>query len=204
MKLSQNKIQFIDTYLKNSEVFYVDIRYEMIDHIATAVEEKMTVENIDFYNAFKNYMAKNKTSVLKNNKESNSFSWIEIKKYLLFLVKPSMLVFGLLLILLYKFVDINALFSSDFTFSNLLFVLIVLISLFQIFYYYVILKKRFYSLEKSGITLFIIYYLQLFINLFFKEINSIVGLIFFYLIVGYFFYFFNEIKTFKKHKYTIA
>lgn len=53
MRLSKENIQFIDNYLKNSGVSYFDIRMEMLDHVATAVEQKMTVENLDFYDAFK-------------------------------------------------------------------------------------------------------------------------------------------------------
>jgi len=34
MKLTKEEIQFIDTYLVKSEVFYVDVRQEMIDHVA--------------------------------------------------------------------------------------------------------------------------------------------------------------------------
>ncbi|WP_329806792.1 hypothetical protein [Flavobacterium facile] len=69
MKLTKENIQFIDNYLKNSQVIYYDIRMEMLDHVATAVEQKMEVENLDFYDAFKNYMVINKTELLKLNKE---------------------------------------------------------------------------------------------------------------------------------------
>ena len=58
MLTSQN-IKFIDNYLKNSEVIYYDIRMEMLDHVATAVEQKMQTENLDFYDAFKSYMVVN-------------------------------------------------------------------------------------------------------------------------------------------------
>ncbi len=60
MKLTTENIKFIDNYLKNSEVIYYDIRMEMLDHVATAVEEKMEAENLDFYDAFKSYMVVNK------------------------------------------------------------------------------------------------------------------------------------------------
>ena len=88
MKLTKENLQFIDTYLKNNQVIYIDIRYEMIDHIATAVEEKMEEESLDFYNAFKNYMVIHKKPILKNNKNRYSYSWESIKQFLLFLVKP--------------------------------------------------------------------------------------------------------------------
>ena len=37
-KLTKENIQFIDNYLKNSDVIFDDIRMEMVDHVATAVE----------------------------------------------------------------------------------------------------------------------------------------------------------------------
>ena len=60
MSLSSENIQFIDNYLKNSEVIYYDIRMEMLDHVATALEHKMQAENLDFYDAFKSYMLSNR------------------------------------------------------------------------------------------------------------------------------------------------
>ncbi|MBD3725032.1 MAG: hypothetical protein IE891_09740, partial [Flavobacteriaceae bacterium] len=51
MSLNKEQIKFIDNYLKNSEVIYYDIRMEMLDHIASAVEQKMEAENLDFYDA---------------------------------------------------------------------------------------------------------------------------------------------------------
>ncbi len=70
MKLTREQIQFIDQYLLKSEVFFVDTRMELTDHIASAVEEKMQSENLDFYDAFKDYMIVNKKELLKQNKTS--------------------------------------------------------------------------------------------------------------------------------------
>lgn len=204
MKLTKENIQFIDTYLKNSEVFYMDIRLEMTDHIASAVEEKMEAENLDFYDVFKKYMIGNKAIILKNNKQRNSFSWTEIKNYLLFVIKPTTLLFAVLLFLLHQYVDINSYFSKEFTLNNLLFSLVISICLFQIVYYFIYLKKRFYSLEKSGKVLFILYYLQIFFIPISSDGNNILSLFFFYLIFAYFLYFFKEIRSFQKHKYNFA
>mgnify|MGYP003609994852 FL=1 len=74
MKLTAENIQFIDNYLKNSEVIYYDIRMEMLDHVATAVEQKMEAENLDFYDAFKSYMVVNKKEILKGKKLWSGFS----------------------------------------------------------------------------------------------------------------------------------
>ena len=91
MKLSKQEIQFIDNYLQKHDVVFVDIRAEMIDHIAAAVEEKMTKEGIDFYDAFKSYMITNSKAILKNNKENWSFSLSQIKTFFFFHILPSLI-----------------------------------------------------------------------------------------------------------------
>ena len=69
-KLNQEEIGFINTYLGNSNVIYLDIRMEMVDHIATAIEKQMNEgDTRDFYDMFKDYMVEHKASLLKNNKK---------------------------------------------------------------------------------------------------------------------------------------
>jgi len=63
MKLTKEQIIFIDTYLKNSGVEYLDIRGEMTDHVAAALEE----QEGDFYDNFKEYMLKHKQELLTSN-----------------------------------------------------------------------------------------------------------------------------------------
>ena len=41
MKLTKENIKFIDTYLENSNIIHIDIRMEMLDHIASVIETKM-------------------------------------------------------------------------------------------------------------------------------------------------------------------
>ena len=84
MSLSSENIKFIDNYLKNSEVIYYDIRMEMLDHVATAVEQKMEAENLDFYDAFKSYMVLNKKEVLKSNPKRFKLLGIALKNYFLY------------------------------------------------------------------------------------------------------------------------
>lgn len=62
-KLSNEQIQFIDNYLYNSGVRYIDIRSEMTDHVATALE---TMEG-DFGQNFSGYMISNKKELLSGN-----------------------------------------------------------------------------------------------------------------------------------------
>ena len=61
--LTPEQLQFIDNYLKNSGVKYLDIRYEMTDHVATALENSEG----DFYENFRLYMLDNKKSLLASN-----------------------------------------------------------------------------------------------------------------------------------------
>lgn len=73
-KLNKEDIQFIDTYLSNSDIFYEDIRIEMIDHVASEIEEKMNDgDKRGFYSIFKDYMVQNKASLEKQG--SKSFDW---------------------------------------------------------------------------------------------------------------------------------
>lgn len=73
MSLSKDELQFIDTYLKNSDVIYTDVRMELIDHIATAIEMELEENsNETFYEVFKAYMVTNKKSLLKNVEEQKT------------------------------------------------------------------------------------------------------------------------------------
>ena len=197
MKLTKENLQFIDTYLKNNQVIYIDIRYEMIDHIATAVEHKMKEERLDFYEAFKNYMLLNKTALLKNSKKSTSFSWLEIGTYLKYLISPILIAIGFLLVLTLKVVDISSYFSRSFTLGNLVFLLFITIVLFQIVYVNLYLKKKYYGIEKTSQILLILYLILPISN----ETNVGVSIFFLFLLFGYMVYFMSEISKFNKHKF---
>ncbi len=70
MALSKGDIIFIDRYLLNSGVEFLDIRMEMIDHIASAIETH--IKNGDkrsFYDIFKAYMLTHKQDLLQSNKK---------------------------------------------------------------------------------------------------------------------------------------
>ena len=70
MKLTKENIKFIDTYLENSNIVFADIRMEMVDHVASEIENRMNSNGQeDFYDIFKEYMLENKTRLLLNNKQ---------------------------------------------------------------------------------------------------------------------------------------
>ncbi len=67
MSLSRDELQFIDTYLKNSSINYIDVRLELTDHIATTTEHELEKKcGLTFYDAFKNYMVNHKKNLLEN------------------------------------------------------------------------------------------------------------------------------------------
>lgn len=67
MRLSNEELQFIDTYLENSSINYIDIRLELTDHIATTIEHELE-ENSEqtFYELFKSYMLRHKKHLMEN------------------------------------------------------------------------------------------------------------------------------------------
>lgn len=68
--LTNEDIQFIENYLENSDILYADIRMEITDHVASAIEERMeSGDDRGFYQTFKDYMIEHKAKLLQNNKE---------------------------------------------------------------------------------------------------------------------------------------
>lgn len=204
MNVSKQEIQFIDTYLQKHDVVFVDIRAEMVDHIAAAVEEKMATEGIDFYDAFKSYMIANSKAILKNNKENWYFSLSQIKNFFFFLVKPQMLVvFGLLLAVA-KLLEDNKSLNYFIQHSSHYFMhLIIFIALIELVYFWFILKKRFYYIEKNGQLLLILYWINLiFFDPFDKidNTNFYGAVVFLYLFLGYFLFSINHVRNFFKLK----
>lgn len=202
MKLTTENIKFIDNYLKNSEVIYYDIRMEMLDHVATAVEQKMEVENIDFYDAFKSYMVLNKKEILKGNKFWSIYSKDTILNFLKFLIHPLMILIGVSFYFFYENVEVSNYFSEAFTIRHLFYVIILILAFFQFIYFHLILKKRFFVLEKIAGLLMIIYYLQMFfVNQYNDEKPSVFTLtLFSYIIIAYLLYFSKEVYKFNTNQ----
>ena len=207
MRLDKQEIQFIDNYLQKHDFIFVDIRAEMIDHIATAVEDKMDKEAIDFYDAFKSYMITNRKDILKNNKQNWSYSFSEIKKFTLFIVKPQMLVVLGLLLAISKLLEYNKSLNYFIAHSSRYFLWsIFFISIIQLVYFYFILKKRFYYIEKNGQLLAILYWLDLlFLDIFDETGKSYFygTLIFLYLFLGYILFSITQIRNFFKLKLNV-
>ena len=162
-QLSSEKIQFINSYLEKSDVVFIDIRAELTDHIASAVEEKMEAENLDFYKAFKDFMVHNKKELLK---ERNHFL-PSIVRFSKTLYKWYNLVIAVLVAITFYFISETILPSIN----VLIFTLIMCFCLYQTANV-IITKKRFAYLEQVTFSLTVIYFGSLFFNGFYKDFQG--------------------------------
>ena len=151
--LSKEEIQFIDTYLKNSDVRFADIRMEMVDHVASELENRMSEDGTDFYDTFKWYMAENKSSLLKQNR--NYLNEAEKKLFKqLFRNIASWQGFSILVVSFLVVFFLKQLFNSDW-----LEVLPLILNLVAFGVYgnrIMKLKLRFSAFEHIGIYLFVL------------------------------------------------
>ncbi|WP_296147199.1 hypothetical protein [uncultured Flavobacterium sp.] len=200
-QLSREEIQFINAYLKKSEVIYDDVRAELVDHIASAVEDKIDQENLAFYDAFKDFMIHNKKEILKKR----NYFLPSILSFGKTLYKPYNLVLGVLICILFyllpQFIDGQKILQKIHLF---LFYGMWIFVFFQAIYIYVISKKRFIYLEKTTFSLMAIYYVNLFSNGFYTDFygNSItLGITFFLFLTFLIYYILTVIKFKEKYSF---
>ena len=204
-KVTIQDLKFIDNYLKKSEIFYDDVRMELTDHIASAVEEKMLIENSDFYDAFKSYMIENKKDLIKKFSGSGLISFQPIKSFGLFLTKPLSLYLLLFYIcILYAFEDkVNKeLFVLDFYSFWMGF--IILFGLSHQIFFGLNKKKRFFAIEQ---TFFVLLIFQYMLNFSVNSSQTSTAKIFYYysllvfLTSVFLLFYFNRIKNYYNNKH---
>ncbi|OZV70801.1 hypothetical protein [Winogradskyella aurantia] len=165
--LNKEQIQFINNYLDNSNVIYADIRTEMVDHVASEIEE--IINNGDernFYYIFKDYMIENKSKLLQNNKKFLKTADKKIRKALFKnLFSPAGLVtiavFFAVLYLAFQYYSLE-------TFKDLLFAVPLVIFLIFGLVYWIALRRykleRFSAVERISLPLVFIFHFFVFLN----------------------------------------
>ncbi|MBM6500858.1 MAG: hypothetical protein O9282_02030 [Flavobacterium sp.] len=207
MKLNKNQIQFIDGFLQRNDVIYVDIRAEMIDHIATGVEEKMKVEDIEFHDAFVSYVNSNRKEIFSMNKKTWQSTLSELKNYFRFFLKPKSLFAVVLIIMLFftfRKTMVYTFLKEDLSFYFLL--IFLSYSMLSMIYFFGIKKKRYYFIERSNIVLSILYWINLFLFKPFDKqeyISDVLTIVFMCLFVVYVLYAINQINKFFNSKMII-
>lgn len=167
MKLAKENIQFIDNYLKNSGVVYYDIHMEMLDHVATAVEQKMESESLNFHDAFKSYMVVHKREILKENKEEGLHFKEPLKKFSLFVIKPFQLVLALCVFIGVYFSTIY--FGLKDFYEHYFWFIIISYLVFGFIHFLLTRKKKFYYIDKNFSILFLLYQVG---NLLYRSANE--------------------------------
>lgn len=157
MALSEGDIRFVDTYLKNSDIRYADVRAEMTDHIGEAVSDRMEREKKSFYEAFKAYMVDHKKDLLANYKSFQKDLDIQnIRRVTTLMLKPYSLILFTLSLFLYTFFSTSDrsyhlwLYSIGIIFFGLL--------LFSAILYLRIGSERYSSLDRMA--LFMVFFQQ--------------------------------------------
>lgn len=172
MKLTKEQIQFIDQYLQKADVIFVDVRSELTDHIASAVEEKMELEELSFYDAFKAYMVVNKKMLLASNRRNFKNFKNAIISFSKTFIKPQNIIFAIMLLFGFRYA--NQLISLEMI-SQGIFSMIFLFVFVQAIYTFVIIRKRYLYLENSSSVLLVIYYVNLFSNGFGWHAKNFIG-----------------------------
>ena len=199
MKLTKEYIQFIDNYLKNSEVVYYDIRMEMLDHVSSAIEQKMELEHLDFYDAFKSYMVVNKKEILKGNKEEGLNFKEPLKKFGLFVIKPFQIVLALSVFIGIYFSTIY--FGLKNFYEYYFWIIIICYLVFGFFHFLLTRKKKFYYIDKNFSILFLLYQIG---NLFYRTMNEnllsavIFNSIVLFVFIAFVRFYYIEMKSFKQ------
>ena len=165
MKLTKEEIKFIDNYLTNADVKHIDIRLEMIDHVATAIETEM--QNGDkrgFYYIFKDYMVENKRKLLKeNNKFINSTTQKVFLKFLKQLISPICILTFLSLFSVLKYLNGNYdLIQFRYWFGVSPLVVFILFGVFQIKQSGQYKIGRFSGIERLQLIFWIVYQFNFF------------------------------------------
>lgn len=197
--LNQEQIKFIDHYLQVSKVRYVDVRSELTDHIATAVEHKMQDEALDFYKAFKAFMAVNKYQLLQRNNATFTYFKEAIVSFFCTLWHPITLIFGgMLLFLIWYFDSILSLQGIHYA----SYFLILCLGLTQRMYFSLVMKKHYLRLEYLNYALMTIYFLSAMLNGWFDGFkgNAITLSISITLFFAYSRYAFATIQKFKTNR----
>jgi len=176
MILTEENIQFIDTYLENSDVVFTDVRMEMVDHVASEIENRMkNGDDRSFYEVFKSYMIEEKSNLLKSHKKHIK----TIDKALgILLLKQLCSIKGLLIFmilfcgfkLIFKLFDVTL---NIYTAKEIVFIQFLLMA---VLYFVFLYRKsgRFSGVERLGFYFGITIYL---FNVIFDIVNHLTNLV---------------------------
>ena len=128
MELTKEQIKKIDLFLEGIGIEYIDIRFEMVDHIATEIENSIDdtttfFEGKGFQVPFIKCMLSRKKEYFESYKKQKKRAlWFNIKKTLVAVFKESTKPVNLIVILLFLFaINLLEKFSIKYTSEVILF-----------------------------------------------------------------------------------
>lgn len=120
LKFTTEEIKQVEQYLNKKELYYVDLRYELLDHILLDIEYQMRNEKMSFGDAFKNTCIKWKGNFYKESSYWLGIMFrgprvfidgcVKIQKLFLILLVVATLLFVLLSVLIKPVLDVELLF----------------------------------------------------------------------------------------------
>ncbi len=160
--LTKEEIIFIDTYLINTDIQFIDVRMEMVDHIASTIEQKIKTKNTSFYLAFKAYMIENKKELEKNYKQQKKKNQLNGFKLLWpVLKKPGMVfLFIISLVLLHNFESFT---GNEFPYIAVMWSYFIFIATVYFIFSIPFKKNRFSNLEALSWVIFVWHYVLMLI-----------------------------------------
>ncbi len=144
-KLTPNQLKFIDNYLLHAGIKYADIRFEMTDHVASALEEMSG----DFTDNLKEYMLQHKAGLLENNRAFTRMALGRAWKTLgQTLVKPAFLLLFALNALGFLYLKENVGFEQASDIMRTLYSVVVIVAALHNVYDRYVVKMKFSVSDK--------------------------------------------------------
>jgi len=219
IKLNKEQLQQVEDYLKNNDVKYIDLHLEVLDHISSDIETRITEKSISFSEAFDEVKLQwSKTFSYKwsfwlgvSNGGSKLFidHCLKIYKPILIKAGATLLLFLTLTLFFYKQIKVD--FAPFQTFAKYLFLVFSIIYITLIYYwkykislagknttYYFLYKKT--VMPNIAITALFVFQVLVFNNPYFDVSIFMFSYVFlFNLYIGFRFYT-KHISTLKKYQ----
>jgi hypothetical protein len=140
-RLTKEEVQFIDNYLYNAGVHYIDIRCEMTDHVATAIE---SMEG-DFGYNFSRYMANHKRELMASNRDFKKKALLNAGKMFFGNYKKPLFLLGTIAFIALVFLMANVVGYNQVSDIFLIGSLIIHLAFYFCWVYFWIFRKNRYS-----------------------------------------------------------
>jgi len=165
-KLTTQQIQFIDGRLKKAGIYFVDIRCEMTDHIASELE---TLDG-DFYDNLREYIETHKKEITSQNRSYRKIARIKAARFFCkVLLKPAVLLPTLALFFILQYAAASV-FTDEMDILKLFWGIVLTWAAIQLLLFGT--KMRFSGMEMISKGFVLLYNLHLLVLLFIDSLTD--------------------------------